>query len=66
MNKAVKETHDNRYLYFQVLSARKLDHDYALALLLQSPPEEGKKRIIDTRVHSLSSFTRVKVGRVDI
>ena len=40
---------------------RKLDHEYALALLLELSPEEGKKKIMESRVHTLSSYSKVKV-----
>ena len=40
---------------------RKLDHEYGLALLLELSPEEGKKKIVESRVHTLSSYSKVKV-----
>ena len=40
---------------------RKLDHEYGLALLLELSAEEGKKKIVESRVHTLSSYSKVKV-----
>ena len=46
----------------KVLSSRKLDHSYALALLLLLPVDVGKQKILEARPHTLSSYTKAKVS----
>jgi len=42
-----------------VLSSRRIDHDYALALLLMLPPEQAVEKLQRVRSRSASSYSKV-------
>ena len=46
----------------QVLAVRRLDHDYALALLLAAPPSTAVQSLKAIRTRSISSYSRVIVS----
>lgn len=48
----------------QVLSSRRIDHDYALALLLMLPPEQAVEKLQRVRSRSASSYSKVIVSPI--
>ena len=50
------------YLPLQSLSCRRIDHGYALALLLMVPPKQAIEKLHAMRSRSASSYSKVIVS----